>query len=119
GERCARAARCGAKDWGRRRGDGRSDAASGDGVTDCPQRTCIGCRQVRPKADLVRLTRGDNADVVVDGRRAAPGGGAYVCPTLECLEQAFGHGRLARALKGSVRLSGVTAAQMLESWRRR
>jgi predicted RNA-binding protein YlxR (DUF448 family) len=84
-----------------------------------PERTCIGCRQVRPKAALVRLTGGDDRDVVVDRRQVAQGRGAYACPTLECLERALAQGRLARALKSPARLSGASAAEILESWRRR
>ena len=84
-----------------------------------PQRTCVGCRQIRPKAELVRVVRGDDGGVVVDGQQLAPGRGAYMCPTVECLERALVPGRLAQALKSSVRLVGESAAEILESWRRR
>jgi uncharacterized protein len=88
-------------------------------VKGSPQRTCIGCRQVKPKAELLRLVRGDGGGTVVDRRQMAPGRGAYACPTLECLEKALAPGRLARALKSSVRPLGESAAGILESWRRR
>ena len=65
------------------------------------------------------MVRGGDGGVVVDGQQVAPGRGAYVCPTLECLDRALGPGRLARALKSSVRPFGESVAEILESWRRR
>jgi uncharacterized protein len=88
-------------------------------VKGTPQRTCIGCRQVRPKVELVRLVRVNDGGVVVDGQQIAQGRGAYVCPTLECLDRVLLPGRLARALKSPVRPFGKSAAEILESWRRR
>jgi hypothetical protein len=87
-------------------------------VSHEPQRTCIACRQVRSKMDLVRLTRdGDGARV--DWRGVAAGRGAYACPTIECLDRAFGPGRLGRSLKGAVNPPRETAAEIVEYWRRR
>lgn len=64
-----------------------------------PLRTCLGCRQARPKPSLVRLVR--SADGVV---RADPTGrmgsrGAYVCPDPACLERGLHRGRLAYAFR--------------------
>ncbi len=62
-----------------------------------PRRTCIGCRQVRPKAELLRLVRQPDGTV---GRDATPAGrGAYVCPDPACLERAIQPGRLAHAFR--------------------
>jgi uncharacterized protein len=71
------------------------------------------------KAELVRLVRGNDGGVAVDRRHRAPGRGAYTCPTAECLEKALAQGRLARALRGPVRPPCESAAEILESWRRR
>jgi predicted RNA-binding protein YlxR (DUF448 family) len=84
-----------------------------------PQRTCIGCRQVRPKHELLRLVRGSEGHVVADTRGMAPGRGAYACPTVGCLEQALAAGRLPRALRGAVKPPRESAAVIAESWRRR
>ncbi len=70
-----------------------------------PQRTCIGCRRVRAKAELVRLVRRADGMVGVDRTGAAPGRGAYVCPAPPCAEEALKRGRLARALKGKAEAS--------------
>ena len=62
-----------------------------------PQRTCVGCRTVRPKAELVRLARARDGSVVVDRATNAPGRGAYVCRDTACIERA--RKRLAGALR--------------------
>lgn len=59
-------------------------------------RTCVGCRRVRPKAELIRLVRRPDGSVGPDA--GAPGRGAYVCRDEgECLARA--RKRLARALR--------------------
>jgi predicted RNA-binding protein YlxR (DUF448 family) len=88
-------------------------------VKEGPLRTCIGCRQVRPKSELLRLTAGEDGHVALDARRTAPGRGVYACPTLECLSKALVGARLARALRSSVKGPRESAAEILESWRRR
>jgi predicted RNA-binding protein YlxR (DUF448 family) len=65
------------------------------------------------------MVQDGNGGVMVDARQVAPGRGSYACPALECLEKVLAPGRLARALKSSVRPIGVSAAEILESWRRR
>lgn len=67
-----------------------------------PRRTCIGCRQVWAKRQLIRLVRLPDGQAAVDSSGSGPGRGAYVCPTPGCLETALKRGRLARALRGQV-----------------
>ncbi|MFS8640208.1 MAG: YlxR family protein, partial [Symbiobacteriaceae bacterium] len=52
-----------------------------------PQRTCIGCRAVRPKRELLRIVRTPEGEILFDpsGRRA--GRGAYLCPSASCLDR--------------------------------
>ena len=66
-------------------------------MTAAPQRTCIGCRKVRPKDALVRLVRGADGRVHVDDVGRAPGRGAYVCSDPGCLGKALHTGRLGHA----------------------
>ncbi|MFY0541746.1 YlxR family protein [Nannocystis pusilla] len=76
-----------------------------------PMRTCVGCRAVRPQAELLR-TRilladdGEQVLVVPDeyirtcAKRhglSARGRSAYVCPARACLERAARRGGFARA----------------------
>lgn len=62
-----------------------------------PWRTCIGCRKVRLKAELMRLVRRLDGAVVRDA--TGLGRGAYVCPDTECLERATQPGRLSHAFR--------------------
>jgi uncharacterized protein len=73
-------------------------------VKHVPIRTCLGCRQRRPKRSLVRLVRRSDDVVAVDVAGMAPGRGAYVCADPACLERALKTGRLAQALRGRCRL---------------
>jgi predicted RNA-binding protein YlxR (DUF448 family) len=68
-------------------------------VTDGPRRTCVGCREVREKRQLVRLVRRPEGVVVVDRTGSVPGRGAYVCGDPRCVERLVKSGRLAQAFK--------------------
>jgi len=67
-----------------------------------PQRTCIGCRLVKPKRELVRIVRTPAGEVVLDKTGKAAGRGAYVCNRKACLLAALEHNRLERALEVSL-----------------
>ena len=69
-------------------------------MSRAPERTCIGCRRARPKAELVRLVRADDGRVAVDRDACAAGRGAYVCASLECVTKALAKGRLEHAFRG-------------------
>ena len=63
-----------------------------------PQRSCVACRQVRAKSELVRLVRTPQGEVCLDATGKLAGRGAYLCPDLCCLEKAVKQGKLNRAL---------------------
>jgi uncharacterized protein len=64
-----------------------------------PQRTCVGCRSVLPKRQLVRLVRTAQASVEVDPTGKAQGRGAYLHDRRECWKSALASGGLDHALK--------------------
>jgi len=66
-----------------------------------PERTCIGCRNVFGKDEVVRIVSGPSG-IVIDYREKLPGRAAYVCPTRECIHQALISKAIARSLKMSV-----------------
>jgi predicted RNA-binding protein YlxR (DUF448 family) len=53
---------------------------------------------VRPKAELLRVVRNLEGEVLVDPTGKAAGRGAYVCRRRQCAEQAVTQKRLTRAL---------------------
>ena len=78
-----------------------------------PVRTCIGCRESKPKKELVRIVRTPEGRLAVDHTGKMNGRGAYVCPREACLEGAFKGGRLAKALETEI--SGETLAELKSS----
>jgi predicted RNA-binding protein YlxR (DUF448 family) len=64
-----------------------------------PQRTCIACRQVKEKKDLIRLVSTGNGIVEIDAFGKKPGRGAYLCPKRTCWELALMKNRLDYVLR--------------------
>jgi len=63
-----------------------------------PIRTCVGCGARAAKSDLLRLVAAGN-NIVPDSAGRLPGRGAYLHPSLECLNRAQRRKALARALR--------------------
>ncbi len=65
-----------------------------------PQRTCIACRTIRNKRELVRVVRTAENRVQADPTGKKAGRGAYLCRQRECWETVLeSRGRLEHALK--------------------
>lgn len=64
-----------------------------------PRRTCVACRQVRPKRELIRIVRLLSGEIEVDETGKKSGRGAYLCPSRVCWEVALTKKRLEHALK--------------------
>ena len=60
-----------------------------------PMRQCVGCREMKPKKELIRVVKSPEGAVSLDFKGKLPGRGAYVCPDGECLKRA----RKSRALE--------------------
>ena len=52
-----------------------------------PMRTCIACRQSKPKKELVRIVRNKDGEFFVDRTGRLNGRGAYVCDDNACFEK--------------------------------
>jgi predicted RNA-binding protein YlxR (DUF448 family) len=71
-----------------------------------PQRTCIGCRTVQSKRELLRIVRTPEGRVVADPTGKKNGRGAYVHKTRECFESLVNApGKLQHALKLETRIA--------------
>ena len=62
-----------------------------------PMRQCLGCREMKPKRELIRAVRSPEGEVSLDFRGKKPGRGAYVCRSPECLKRAVKSKALSRA----------------------
>lgn len=59
-----------------------------------PERTCIVCKQVRPKRELIRIVRTPENHVELDPTGKKSGRGAYLCARRSCWEPALHKGKL-------------------------
>lgn len=50
-----------------------------------PMRKCMGCNEMKPKTELVRVVRSPEGEVSLDLTGKKAGRGAYVCRSAECL----------------------------------
>lgn len=69
-----------------------------------PMRQCLGCREMKPKRELIRIVRSPEGAVTLDFKGKAPGRGAYICPDETCLKKAIKSRAIDRAF-------GVTIPQ--------
>ncbi len=69
-----------------------------------PQRTCVACRQVRPKKEMIRIVRSPEGDIEVDETGKKSGRGAYLCPNKACWEIALTKNKLEHALETEIRV---------------
>ena len=66
-----------------------------------PMRMCVGCREMKPKRELVRVVRTDEG-IIFDKTARLPGRGAYICPNQECLNKAVKTKSIDRALESKL-----------------
>ena len=67
-----------------------------------PLRQCLGCREMKPKAELMRVVRSPEGTVSLDLRGKAPGRGAYVCRSADCLKKALRSKAISRSLETEI-----------------
>jgi predicted RNA-binding protein YlxR (DUF448 family)/ribosomal protein L30E len=82
-------------------------------VRSQPQRTCLGCRQVVDKTQLLRFVRSPDGDILADLRGRLPGRGAYLCNSRACIETAVGRKQFDRTFRQVCQ--AVTVDQLVES----
>ena len=63
-----------------------------------PMRQCLGCREMRPKKELIRVVRAPEGGVSLDFHGKKPGRGAYVCRNGACLKRTVKSRGISRAL---------------------
>ena len=64
-----------------------------------PMRMCVGCREMKPKRELIRVVRSPEGEVSMDPVGKKPGRGAYVCRQESCLMRAIKQKQLERQLQ--------------------
>lgn len=67
-----------------------------------PMRQCVGCKEMKPKRELIRVIRTLDDEIFVDATGKKNGRGAYICQNRECLDKAVKNKGLERSLKIAV-----------------
>lgn len=81
-----------------------------------PLRQCIGCREMKPKRDLLRILRTPEGELLLDDTGKKYGRGAYLCRDIQC----FAKARKSKALERSFQMGiGQEIYERLEKeWER-
>lgn len=71
-------------------------------VKKVPLRKCLGCNEMKPKKELLRVVYNSQGIISVDTTGKAQGRGAYICNSKECFEKAKKIKAFNRAFKSDV-----------------
>ena len=67
-----------------------------------PMRMCLGCQEMKPKKELIRVVKDKENSINVDFKGKQPGRGAYICRNLQCFEKARKAKRFERAFESPI-----------------
>ena len=58
------------------------------GVKKIPLRMCLGCGEMKPKKELIRVVKSPEGEISLDLTGKKSGSGAYICRSCECFDKA-------------------------------
>ena len=64
-----------------------------------PMRQCIGCGEMKPKKEMIRVIKTAEDEIILDTTGRKIGRGAYICPESACLQKAIKCKGLERSFK--------------------
>lgn len=67
-----------------------------------PMRMCLGCQEMKPKKELIRVVKNKENEISVDFTGKKAGRGAYICKNIECFRKAKKAKRFERAFETSI-----------------
>ena len=67
-----------------------------------PMRKCVGCGEMKPKKELMRILKTETGEFVVDAAGKKNGRGAYLCRSLSCFQSAVKSRGLERSFKQEI-----------------
>ena len=77
-----------------------------------PMRMCVGCREMQEKRSLLRIVKSPEGAISFDRVGKAPGRGAYICRSKDCLDKAVRQRQLERALE--TKIEQAVFSQLME-----
>ncbi len=67
-----------------------------------PMRKCVGCGEMKPKKELIRVLRTTEEEFVLDTTGKKNGRGAYICKSKQCFLKAVKSKGLERSFKQAI-----------------
>lgn len=67
-----------------------------------PQRMCAVCRERKEKSQLIRITKTQDGEALIDKTGKLQGRGMYICKNGDCIEKAGRRHVIERAFSGKV-----------------
>ncbi len=64
-----------------------------------PERRCVGCGAIKPKSELIRITKQSDGTISLDRTGKNPGRGAYLCANADCIATAKKAHRFERSFR--------------------
>ena len=67
-----------------------------------PLRKCLGCGEMKPKKELIRVVKSPEGEISIDLTGKKSGRGAYICHSKECLLKAQKSKRLEKSFSTQI-----------------
>ncbi len=67
-----------------------------------PMRMCLGCRESKPKKEILRIVKNKENVISIDDTGKAHGRGAYVCKRKSCLEKTIKGRKLEKVFEKAI-----------------
>ena len=67
-----------------------------------PMRKCVGCGEMKPKKELMRILRDQEGEFMTDTTGKKNGRGAYICFSKECFRKAVKNKGLERSFRQTI-----------------
>lgn len=64
-----------------------------------PLRLCLGCQEMKPKKELIRIVKNKENEICIDLMGKKPGRGTYICKKVSCFEMARKGKKIERAFE--------------------
>ena len=86
------------------------------GIKKCmnKQRKCVGCGELKPREDLIRVMKTDKKELIVNPNSKTFGRSAYLCYNQSCIELALKKSKINKALKTNATLDKATLLDLLK-----
>jgi len=80
------------------------------------QRKCVGCGELKPRENLIKITKDyKDGNIVIEPDSKTFGRSAYLCYNQSCINAAFKKNKLNKVLKTNVPIGQAELSELLKS----